>query len=133
MKRTIALALLSFYTSSGCGTVTNLQKGGGIYGGVYEDMVQCRECVTSAHLQHCNNPVFDWAIWTYTLAIDLPLTFVGDTLSLPKTFENDLIHLDQDPRGRGDGEWEQLWFLDESKQTPTEASRQTTSNVARSD
>jgi len=84
-----ALAVLA----SGCGTVHNLSEGQGTpYGGVREDAEKGAErwrdwCHPSGH---CVPPAVDLMFAAYQLAVDLPLSTIGDTLTLPWTIETEL-------------------------------------------
>jgi uncharacterized protein YceK len=70
---------------SGCGTVNNLACHGLPYGGVRADTNAAAELAASCCLCECRYPVVDAGAAAYLLAIDLPLSAVADTLSLPLT------------------------------------------------
>jgi uncharacterized protein YceK len=69
----------------GCGTVNNLACHGLPYGGVQADTLVAGELLASGCLCECRRPVVDVGTATYLLAVDLPLSAVGDTLTLPLT------------------------------------------------
>jgi uncharacterized protein YceK len=84
LKLTVAALMVLL---SGCGTVANLSKQGPPYGGVGEDVTAGEEsyrywCHPSGA---CIPPIFDLTRAGCLLGIDLPLSVVGDTLTLPVT------------------------------------------------
>jgi uncharacterized protein YceK len=90
MARVAIVAFLLVFTVSGCGTVGNLWaccgKSGGdrIYGGVCQDVKLAWEGVAQGFNPDEDGPWFPpAAICLFTL--DLPLSAIGDTLTLPIT------------------------------------------------
>ena len=96
-KRVLSLATISMlFLLSGCGTVVNLAPDSGmfhldgtttrrVYGGVQLDASFATKCV-SASVDHYE-PEFGragtFALGAYTLCVDLPISLVADTLTLP--------------------------------------------------
>jgi len=72
---------------SGCGTVKNLQGDGTPYGGVGTDARAAAVAWQdwSQPSGACIPPAFDLMRAGYLTAVDLPLSAVGDTLTLPFT------------------------------------------------
>ena len=93
MARLAICAAAVAVLASGCGTVHNLSEGEGTpYGGVREDAEQGAKrwhdwCHPSGH---CVPPAVDLMFATYHLAVDLPLSTIGDTLTLPWTINAQL-------------------------------------------
>src|SRR3954466_9883518 len=87
MKRSLTVAALAVSALSGCGTVCNLQEGGTPYGGVSQTAKAGADAWDYwRHPQGaCIPPSFDLARAIYLFALDLPLSAVGDTLTLPVT------------------------------------------------
>ncbi len=99
MTRTACVAsivLPAMFAIAGCGTLTNMEradhtkpdapKPGRVYGGVERDVAWSQQCFdkSSAKDGKSNGFVED-VKGTYYLAVDLPFSFVGDTLTLPIT------------------------------------------------
>jgi uncharacterized protein YceK len=85
MRRVVILVSLIAFGPAGCGTVANLKSGGPPYGGVCEAARTGARCAARAGQGHCIPPAFDWTAAAYNYAIDLPLSAVGDTVTLPIT------------------------------------------------
>jgi uncharacterized protein YceK len=87
MKQALTAAALALSALSGCGTVYNLQGGGTPYGGVSEAAQAGADAWRYWHHPEgaCIPPSFDLARAVYLFGIDLPLSAVGDTLTLPVT------------------------------------------------
>lgn len=84
MKRISAAAVLSF-ALCGCGTVTNLRNECEPYGGVAQAVKRgCEHCEYVRH-PRCVPPALDAAAATCSFAVDVPLSAVADTLTLPVT------------------------------------------------
>jgi uncharacterized protein YceK len=83
-----AFALTALCTLCGCGTMHSLNEGSGaIYGGVKTDLALGYICVAGAGQENQDA----WAraylssLATLALAVDMPLSFAADTLTLPLT------------------------------------------------
>jgi len=98
----VALAVACAIWLSGCGTVINVTKDREVFGGVRIDA----ECGVGdwdvwRHPSNYAQPVFPYvnllaaACW---VGVDLPLSAVGDTLTLPITF---LASVGQKEKGQG--------------------------------
>lgn len=84
------LAALLLALVSGCGTAVNVYRsGGGVplepYGGVKEDLDHIRDIrAEGQNAQHRGaRQTLDTVGWIALVAIDLPFTIIGDTLTLP--------------------------------------------------
>jgi len=71
---------------SGCGTVTNIQQSGPPYGGVREAAAEGLSRAKSAGDGRCIPPFFDYLATGYWWFIDVPVSTIADTLTLPLTF-----------------------------------------------
>src|SRR4051794_15404728 len=80
---TAILAAVLTPVLGGCGTASNLRKDGPPYGGVREAAEAGARSVNSAGEGHCIPPLFDYAQAGYWFAVDVPLSAVADTLTLP--------------------------------------------------
>jgi len=83
-----AFTLAALCTPCGCGTMHSLNDGdGAIYGGVKTDLAMGYLCVAGAGQENQDA----WAraylssLATLALAVDMPLSFAADTLTLPLT------------------------------------------------
>ena len=88
MTRAMAvLATVGLCALAGCGTVDNLSDHCTPYGGVRQDAKDGAEAWRECCLPpgHCVPPALDLMRVTYLFAFDLPLSAVGDTLTLPIT------------------------------------------------
>jgi uncharacterized protein YceK len=93
--RAIALLLGILPVLSGCGTLRNLpdNRNGAdsaprqVYGGVQIDVRSASYCIQDAIGEippfPAAAPAVLFALGTYTLLVDLPVTAIGDTLTLP--------------------------------------------------
>ena len=88
IKCTASMLLIASTALVGCGTMSNLQKGGGPYGGVLEATHVGRDSFNSAGQGSCIPPILDYANAGYQWCIDAPLSLVGDTLTLPLAIWN---------------------------------------------
>ena len=90
MKWLSLIAVSALVGITGCGTVFNLQQGGPPYGGVCEAARQGQYNAGQAGQGHCIPPLFDYTAAGYWFAVDLPLSAVGDTVTLPLTVPSSL-------------------------------------------
>jgi uncharacterized protein YceK len=92
MRRKVATSLAAavMVALSGCGTSLNLDGDSRIYGGVAQDVQEARERLAQADNPSCPDAPGSSPAWNRTLATlacaDVPLSLVGDTLTLPLTF-----------------------------------------------
>jgi uncharacterized protein YceK len=85
MGRTATVAAGVLCALYGCGTAHNLAHHGAPYGGARADTHQAAGLLASSCLAEGSDPMLETAAATYLLAVDLPLSAVGDTLTLPLT------------------------------------------------
>jgi uncharacterized protein YceK len=93
----VILALATALGLAGCGTLCNLPKESGvtvwdetphdrIYGGVLRDVASGTRCLHETVAADCKDGRLDNLVaGSYWLLVDLPLSAVGDTLTLPLT------------------------------------------------
>jgi uncharacterized protein YceK len=81
MVRTLVIAVGMLCALSGCGTMENLSGSGGVYGGVRDDASLMTKCLTPEENPNSNRAA-DLAL-AAILLMDLPLSLVGDTVTLP--------------------------------------------------
>jgi len=81
MMRTLVIAAGMLCALSGCGTMENLSGSGGPYGGVRDDASIIAGCLSPGE-NATSNRAADLAVATLLL-IDLPLSVIGDTVTLP--------------------------------------------------
>jgi uncharacterized protein YceK len=81
MMRTLVIAVGMLCALSGCGTMENLSGNGGVYGGVRDDASIIAGCLTPGE-KETGNPAADLVVATLLL-VDLPLSVIGDTVTLP--------------------------------------------------
>jgi uncharacterized protein YceK len=82
--------MLALCALAGCGTVSNVTNGCFPYGGVGQDVDTVADCFhLNPATQGLDMSPGRWArslaFGSYVLLIDLPLSFVGDSLTLPFT------------------------------------------------
>jgi uncharacterized protein YceK len=111
----LVMLLLACFLA-GCGTITNLQcadthdkespRPGRVFGGVSRDVAWAKRCFDGNPSPDSSGASFkDQVKGAYYLTIDLPFSFIGDTLTLPITCmialgeEEDSLQLTGDPRG----------------------------------
>ena len=85
MKSRVITFGLALFSLTGCGTVSNLENDCSPYGGIAETMTAGKSRLEHIGEGKCIPPVYDYAAATYLFAIDLPLSAIGDTLTLPIT------------------------------------------------
>jgi uncharacterized protein YceK len=88
MAKALAQFILAVLALSGCGTLYNLEESEGrIYGGVRADLAMSGICVLGAAQENQGawERTYALALATSILAVDLPLSAAGDTLTLPLT------------------------------------------------
>ena len=90
MRRVSVFIGLVLCSPSGCGTVSDLQKGGSPYGGVCKAANEGVKRAGEAGQGRCIPPFLDYTASAYWLTIDLPLSAIGDTVVLPWTFTSAL-------------------------------------------
>jgi uncharacterized protein YceK len=81
MMRTQVIAVGMLCALSGCGTMENLSGSGGVYGGVRDDASIIAGCLTPGD-KETGNAAADLVVATLLL-VDLPLSLIGDTVTLP--------------------------------------------------
>jgi uncharacterized protein YceK len=119
------LLLAVVVTLSGCGTIVNdcyylRQEGGGqVYGGVKVDAEVAGEKAIEAVRPGDVTERLRAGVAALALAADLPLSLVGDTLSLPWTLGLTLgrAFID-DPSFPPDPEWVHFWDIDGPQDLP---------------
>jgi uncharacterized protein YceK len=91
---------------SGCGTVLNTtyftaeEGGGSVYGGVRLDLETSRDLIseTPPDDENVGQCISRYTMAVYTMLIDLPLSAIGDTLTLPITISGTyLISAEKEP------------------------------------
>jgi len=86
----MVLAVVVACAVGGCGTVSNLSKDRLPYGGISEDVKEGIARWTDwwhPSGGHCISPTMQLMIAASRFAVDLPLSVVGDTLTLPITVD----------------------------------------------
>ncbi len=141
-RKSIALALtfLATCTAAGCGTLLNTtwftrdEGGGRLYGGVRLDAEEGTKsirqaCSTDEPLGHSPGLERASSLFTgaYLLAIDLPLSVVGDTFTLPWTATVELARAMASDAEREPNEENRRWWMGEP---PTPAAANTPTPVS---
>jgi uncharacterized protein YceK len=112
------LAFMAVSALGGCGTVENIVSMGPagedhlrVYGGVRRDLEVAHDC--AAHPENQTNGVPD-AVCTATerIALDLPLSAVADTLTLPWTLAVGLGQMKAAPVEMKPEEWHSFWAME---------------------
>lgn len=116
MTRALACGLVAC-ALTGCGTVGNLRqpREAQVYGGVgiaIEDFRTAREGET----------VLPWLVWPLRV-LDVPLSAIGDTLTLPVTAVAEVNRLsDSEPSVSAEERkyWREFWGVEESRPLPVD-------------
>jgi uncharacterized protein YceK len=85
------VAAVASFALTACGTISNVQDGGHIYGGVRSDVETGSEGLTELQSNTRSLPKGLLVLGVSVAAIDLPLTVIGDTLTLPITIRRALF------------------------------------------
>jgi uncharacterized protein YceK len=88
MKGAWAFAVGAVCMMSGCGTVQNLTHTCVAYGGIEADVDKVEECLNSSRGETPGERAADYVFGYYVALIDLPLSFAGDTITIPLTYFN---------------------------------------------
>ena len=102
-----ALAAAATALLGGCGTVANITLSGPpstggsmkVYGGVRRDMDIVRDCTTNPDHPKDNAKAICFATAVTVAALDLPLSVVADTITLPITIPVALVTQGQTDKG----------------------------------
>ena len=100
MKRLVSVAILAICAISGCGTAINLAcpvtaagHPAQVYGGVKHDVEVCQSCKNESMFLSGMGNSSAWfsELAAYLVALDVPLSAVADTLTLPITLPTQLL------------------------------------------
>jgi uncharacterized protein YceK len=126
MRKFLALSALLLTTAalSGCGTAANLiwfapfEGGMRPYGGVQADWSVTQGAADDLAKDSASRRPMN-LVWA---AIDLPLSALADTITLPLTVPYTLMHLEPSAEPRlTRPEWERFWHIDGESPTPAAA------------
>jgi uncharacterized protein YceK len=116
VTRTFTLGLLAL-ALTGCGTVGNLRepRDAQVYGGV-------GIAIDDFRTSHEGRTVLPWLVWPLR-ALDVPLSAIGDTVTLPVAVFAELNRLsDSEPRLSAEEKrrWREFWGNEGSRELPVE-------------